>query len=75
MWSMDSLIPTGGTIRATRLPLVVVIWVSSSSTMMIGEDYELSTLGCADRILKTIFKNLMIKHIRLDASILQVVRY
>lgn len=43
--------------------------------MMIGEDYKLSTLGRADRKLKSIFRNLMIKHIRLDASILQVVRY
>lgn len=37
MWSTDSLIPTGGTIRATRLLLDVVTVVSSSSTMMTGK--------------------------------------
>ena len=42
--STDSLTPTGGTTRATRLPLDVVIVVSLSSTMMIGNDWIL--LSC-----------------------------
>ena len=38
MWSTDSLNPTGGTIRATRLPLDVVTVASLSSTMTTGKN-------------------------------------
>lgn len=46
MWSMDSLTPTGGTTRATRLPLGVVTVVSSFLTMRTGKDYVLFVCVC-----------------------------